>query len=263
MSTSIEFKEIPLFRFFDPSARQKVTACFQKKVLTMGQVVIQNGESVAGLYLVVEGELAVCLPPDFRVIATIGRGGTVGEMSLIQEKRMASAQVSVCSPSAKLLFCGKDDFRNLIDNDHDCAFAFYKGAAVLVADRLRDTNQALQEQITSGQHLLTRILTTENVSRHLIQTKEDVEATGSNIVSKLVSAVPVLTEIKATHPELHGVLDELERQIEEVFLVESQKFDRIAQQLHLILQQYENIKRVANGFQPLQLRGDAGLFDGR
>ena len=138
--------------------------------------------------------------------------------------------------------------------------AFYKGAAIALSGRLRETNLTLQSQIREAQKLVETLMERDHVANHLIQTRVVVEDTGSVIVQKLADVIPQLRELKSQHPEMAARLEELELKLEDVFLVESQKFDRIAQQLHLIYQHFENIRRVATAGQPLPVRGDKSLF---
>ena len=257
----IEFKEIPIFRFFDQEGRVQLGSIGRKIEVNKGDVILRSGGPVDGIYLVVDGTLNVSLPPDHRVVATVERGGTVGEMSLVEEISVASADIVVESPKAKIIMFGTHDILTLTKQHPSCAEALYRGAAVLISQRLRQTNKALQEHSGTGQKLIEQIMSQNKISNFLTITRSDVDDTSGAIVKKLASAIPMIEQILQAHPELKIELAELEQQIEDVFLLEAQKFDRISQQLFLIMQQFENIRRVAAGEAPTKLRGDTHLFD--
>ena len=144
-----------------------------------------------------------------------------------------------------------------------CAHALYRGAAVLISQRLRQTNKALQEHSGVGLKLIQEVMEQTSIFACLSQTCLDLNDTSSAIVTKLAAAVPMIGQIVNAHPELTLEMSELEQQIEDVFLMETQKFDRISQHLTLILQQFDNIRRVAAGQNPVAQKGDTHLRDDR
>jgi len=99
-----------------------------------GTVLIEAGGKVDSLYIVIEGELDVILPPR-KVIGDMGTGDLIGEMSLI-EKRPPSATVAVTS-DAKLLAIPHAIMRERLQRDTGFAARFYHALAVLLSDRMR------------------------------------------------------------------------------------------------------------------------------
>ena len=95
---------------------------------------ITAGSSVETLYIVIDGELDIVLPPKKKV-ATIGVGDIIGEMSLI-EKRAPTVSV-VTSGECKLLAIPQDVIASRLRQDTDFAARFYHALAAFLADRLR------------------------------------------------------------------------------------------------------------------------------
>jgi predicted nucleic acid-binding Zn-ribbon protein len=181
-------------------------------------------------------------------------------MSLVEEVETASASVTVHSAEARLMFCAASDFKKLLLDMPGCAYAFYKGAALLLSSRLRQVNSKLNQELSNVHSLIMEALKNSQLPRQLTETMSEVNQTGTNVVTKLMQVMPALLELQKKFPEAQRDIEDLQKVLEEVFLIDSQNFDRISQQLDLIFQQFENIKRVANGGTVVPLAGDRNLF---
>ncbi len=260
MPTLIEFKEIPIFRFLDAESRLNLSKIFLSHTRFEGDKILTFGKEVPGIFVIVDGEVVVTSPDGKQKLATLGRGQSFGEMSLIEQTEAASANVIVQSPEVKLLFGPAAGFRQLLTHLPACAAAFHQGASLLLSSRLRNLNTRINEEISQGYSLVTSLLQRSDVSQQLSVTRKEVNRTGDRVVSKLMTLMPLLDNLQQKYPTARGDLDQLRSQIEEVFLVDSQNFDRISQQLDLIVQHFENLQRVANGGQAIPLVGDLSLF---
>jgi len=260
MTQRIEFREIPLFRYFEAEARQELPNWFSWKQAQAGEVILSYGKPVPGIFIIAEGEVVVTIPNFESPMAVLKGGQCFGEMSLVEEVETASATVTVHSPLARLMYCSVGDFKKILVNMPGCAYAFYKGAALLLSSRLRQVNGKLNEQITEVHGLISEVLKESQVPHQLTVTMSEVNQTGANVVNKLMQVMPVLMELQKKFPAAGPDIEALQKVIEEVFLIDSQNFDRISQQLDLIFQQFENIKRVANGGTAIPLGGDRNLF---
>lgn len=113
-----------------------MTEVGRSRVLSDGDVLIEAGNSVPALYIVLDGALSVTIGEDTEV-ARLGVGDIVGEMSLV-EKRPPS--VSVCSKeSSRVLAIPQSDIRARLDADVAFAARLYRALAVFLSDRLRGT----------------------------------------------------------------------------------------------------------------------------
>ncbi|WP_141734326.1 Crp/Fnr family transcriptional regulator [Oligoflexus tunisiensis] len=260
MTQPIEFREIPLFRYFETDARQELPNWFTWKQAKRGEVILSYGKPVPGIFIIASGEVAVSIPNVDSPLALLRSGQCFGEMSLVEEVETASATVTVHSAEVRLMFCAAGDFKKILVNMPGCAYSFYKGAALLLSSRLRQVNSKLNEQLSEFHNLITDVLKDSQVSRQLTETMSEVNETGANVVTKLMQIMPVLNNLHKKFPAAKLDIEQLQKVLEEVFLVDSQNFDRISQQLDLIYQQFENIKRVANGGTAIPLAGDRNLF---
>lgn len=99
-----------------------------------GTRLIEAGTRVDNLYIVIDGELEVILPPA-KKIGEMGAGDIIGEISLI-EKRPPAVSVVMASDS-KLLAIPQQRVHNRLRRDIAFAARFYHALAVFLADRLR------------------------------------------------------------------------------------------------------------------------------
>lgn len=99
-----------------------------------GTKLIEAGGRVGTLYIVIEGELDVILPPQ-KVIGGMAPGDIIGEMSLI-EKRPPSTSI-VVTRDAKLLAIPHAVISNRLATDDAFAARFYRAISVMLSDRLR------------------------------------------------------------------------------------------------------------------------------
>jgi len=101
-----------------------------------GAVLINRGEPVEFLYLVVDGAFDVTvLFPDERHVATLYAGELIGEMSFV-DRHPPSATVRGAVKS-RVLAVPKIALTGKIRSDHEFGARFYLGVSKLLAGRLR------------------------------------------------------------------------------------------------------------------------------
>lgn len=241
------FKEIPIFKYFDRSAAETLTPGFSLQVVKKGERILTFGKVVPGIYIVVEGIFGVFTESAETALAKIERGGCFGEMSLIEEGQTSSANIDVISDEASLLFCERGKFMDYLASSESLAMSFYRGAAEMLSKRLRSTNDAISKQLDMAQSTMQQIYESNQLSQFLGKTRSTIDDTGSNMVGQLLSLVMELSDIG--------------KRIEGLVLVESQNFDVISQQMDLIMQFFENMRRVLKGEEALDLKGDVRLME--
>lgn len=254
----VTIDDIPLFRQIEPAQRGKLKTLFTEIEKSEGDELLTHSDEVDGLYIIVEGEIEIRLPQVETPIARLGNGSYFGEMSFLEGSKTASATVSICSPNAKLLFCERKVLEHLINKDSEFAQSFYESAALTLSNRLRLTNQKINTEINVGMSAVSKAMDEAHITRKIEQTRSDLEETGVNIIRNLQQVFPKLQ----TSPDIEDSIQKDLAQLQTLILLESQKFDRLSQQLDLIKQHMQNIKRVASGIEPLEVGGDDRLFGG-
>jgi len=109
--------------------------------LEAGKQLLRRGEPNLSVYLVVSGLLRVELDGGSPPLARIGRGETVGELSLLAGSA-ATATVAAEEPT-QLLVLDEETFWWLAESSHE----FSVGLLVRLAKRLRSNNEAVEANI--------------------------------------------------------------------------------------------------------------------
>jgi len=124
------------------AARRELLEACEERHLLPGDVVIRQGEPNEAMYLVLKGELGVHLSGvETEPVALIGRGETVGELSLL-DGSPASASV-VCRTECHLLAVDEDGFWEMTNASH----AFAVNLLQKFAARLRANNDAVTRNV--------------------------------------------------------------------------------------------------------------------
>lgn len=123
--------------------------------LDAGEVIIEEGQQVTDLFVVIRGELEVFLPEtESRLtrirVARKGPGDCIGEYSFV-DKNPASASVAAKVPS-RVFRISQAEFERKLDADPAIGRTFYRNLLRLLVARLREENQLLDlfRPVTSG-----------------------------------------------------------------------------------------------------------------
>ncbi len=130
----------PLFQPLDPTRREQLRGLFRSRVAEPEEVVLAEGESSAGLHVVLSGEVRVSRSEgeEELTLADLGPGQFFGEMSMIQNKP-ATATVTALSRTA-LLVLSREDF-----NAHVCHFPEVLAHVYSVAVERERTNLVVDQ----------------------------------------------------------------------------------------------------------------------
>jgi CRP-like cAMP-binding protein len=105
-----------------------------------GEILIEQGKPTDSIILLLEGQLSVAVR-DVGVVAQLGVGEVVGEMSLV-DSAPPSATVAT-EGECLVLLLNKNTLLKKIETDAAFGCRFYKALAVFLADRLREMEQRL------------------------------------------------------------------------------------------------------------------------
>jgi CRP-like cAMP-binding protein len=125
----------PLFRPFDWEHRKQLIERFKQREVPPGEVVLREGEAGDGLFVVLQGRMAV--EQAGNRLAELREGDVFGEMSLLTHGK-ASATVSAVGP-AKVLRLPREEFAELISTHPQALEAISE-----LAEQRQQTNEALR-----------------------------------------------------------------------------------------------------------------------
>lgn len=260
MSLKIPANNILLFKFFSKEDLALLSQHFEVFLYSKDEIVLSYGDPVPGIYIINHGAIEVSTEDFVAVLATLEKGSAFGEMAIIEEGETASANLKVQSDEAQILFCSKEKLLEIITKSDALSSAFYHGTSLLLSRRLRQTNVHIVEEIQKAHDIISKILEDSNILTHIGTTKNNVNDTGSNLVGGMFRILPILTDISKEKGEVPAQLEQATKEIEEILLHESHNFDKISQQLDLILQYFSNIQRLVKGDRTLDIKGDPSLL---
>ncbi|HBP18630.1 MAG TPA: hypothetical protein DEA08_12700 [Planctomycetes bacterium] len=178
-----------------PSATiERIAHMFQPTPLVAGHVLIEQGQEGERLYLVEAGELEVSVQQGegpATVVATLGAGSCVGEMSLLTGQG-ASATVKALG-DVKVLVLDKRPFHALLVQNPGLNIYF----AQLLVERIRHNHELLAKQVQSG---MSGELSTMS-PQMLLQALSSANVSGGVVLESGAGAV----ELRFVEGELHQV----------------------------------------------------------
>ena len=185
MPHKIAVNEIPIFQGFDRFSYDTLMKIFKAKEGKQREVLVLEKQPVKGLYVILDGEVVVELQEHKTQLATISRGGSFGEMSLIKDGEVASASIIVKSETLSYLFCDKETFMDTISRDREFGLGFFKGTSLMLSERLKVTNERIDQELTRGYERISTIMEELDTNSKIDQTKDSLDQTGSELVKKL------------------------------------------------------------------------------
>ncbi len=251
---------IELFASLDEEKLKAVEALFESRQFTEGEDVITFGEAVDGLYLVTNGTVEVYIPGYEGVLASLSDGHSFGELSLFHPDDKASATVKVASASADFLFCKREVLDEALATDTTLAASFYHASTQMLSDRLKSTNNKISGEIAQSINTAMELVEEIASSRKLGVAQQEINAAGSSIVSGMTDIVKKLLVMKqSAEPIDPSDIAKLADSAKDIYYSEFQVFDRVAQQLQLLGQHLDNVKRTLNQQEVDDIEGDKSL----
>lgn len=184
------FATNPLFAKVPPDELAALLAEAIDQTLLAGDELFGEGDSGGSLWILESGKVEVyrsLRPGVDRVIATVGAGAVLGEMSFLDGSRRSASARTVAPTTAVLLT--RSAFDRVAQTRPQLAAALFAGIAQVLAERVRHTNALYQ------QSELAWLEATQAETLHLHRLAEHVRSvvlhlTGSGVVrGKLVEVI--------------------------------------------------------------------------
>jgi CRP/FNR family cyclic AMP-dependent transcriptional regulator len=137
--------QVYLFRELAPHEMERVLSISKEKRVKKNEIVFREGDIGDAFYLIVTGSVRIStLVPGVgeEALTILSEGEYFGEMALIDDApRSASA---IANDDGMLLYIGKDDFRNLLEQQTDIAYKLLWIFTKTLSARLRKTDEQLK-----------------------------------------------------------------------------------------------------------------------
>lgn len=134
-------KTVPFFNELSNWQLKKVSEIVFERTYETGELIFEQGQPGAALFLIMDGQVSVEIFKDQAVtpLATLEKGAFFGEMALLDEAPRSASARSV--EGTKTLALYRNDLSRLIHTDPATACHIYRALARIVGDRLRSTNE--------------------------------------------------------------------------------------------------------------------------
>jgi CRP-like cAMP-binding protein len=139
-------KSLPFFQDLANWQLKRVTEIVFERTYEENETLFEQGQPGAALFLIIEGRVAIELENSGRrtILAQLEKGHFLGELALLDESpRSATARAVV---KTKTLALYRNDLKRLIATDPATACLIYRSLATIVCDRLRTTNDLVQNE---------------------------------------------------------------------------------------------------------------------
>ena len=128
------------FRDLSPDELLAIMAITRRERYTMGQRLFEGGTPSDSLYIIKSGSVMVKNGP--LVLATLGIGDTIGEMSFV-DRESRSATVAAIEET-ELLKVSFEKLEALFEEYPQMAVKIYKAIALSLSQRLRDMDEIIR-----------------------------------------------------------------------------------------------------------------------
>ncbi len=144
-------KTSPIFRSFEEKTRLDVLKSFTPRIADVGEVLIEEGSTAVGLFLVASGEIRIekrDTEGDPVLLAHLRRGDVLGEIALIEDSRTTAT--AVVTRKAVLLGLDRRTFHAFADAHPDVR----RYLESLSGDRLEEAKRAVSSKAESADDLI-------------------------------------------------------------------------------------------------------------
>jgi len=132
---------VEIFSTLDRKQINKLSRLCLYRTYPKGQVIIKEGDTGLGLFIITSGKVGVFKDYDKNqvVLANLEKGACVGELALLDEQPRSATVVS--SEDVECLLITRDSFNKLVRKDADIVLRI----ASTITDKLRRANSKLME----------------------------------------------------------------------------------------------------------------------
>ncbi len=144
-------KHFLLFSNLSPDQLTYIIKYMDSLELKAGEILFKEGDAGDFMCIVLDGALEIIKEDTWKdqadVIATLGQGNSVGEMSLIEHTPRSATVRAVSNTHLTILSQGVFDM--IIDKEPDIGIKMLKGLTLVLSENLRDTSSRLADELAA------------------------------------------------------------------------------------------------------------------
>jgi len=155
-STVTFLKQCDIFYQFTPTQLELVANICQEATYQKDDLIFKENSSSKELYVIIQGEVDIIVDPSLvgtvedgienRVIATMRRGQSFGEVALVDEG-LRSASACASQKDTRLLIIPRDKLIMLCDTYPQLGYRLMYNLAADLAMKMRNTDLRIREQL--------------------------------------------------------------------------------------------------------------------
>jgi CRP/FNR family cyclic AMP-dependent transcriptional regulator len=153
MQRTTFLKNVDIFLDMRPKHIEKLAAICKEVTFQQGEVIVRENTPSDEMYAIVQGEVDIILDPKTvggtgapKVIATLRRGQTFGEVGLV-DSGYRSASAVARTDNTQLLALRRDELLGLCEEDHEFGYILMRNIAADLAFKIRNTDLMVREKL--------------------------------------------------------------------------------------------------------------------
>lgn len=135
---------LPIFEGLGDGELRKMARLFVQKLYRPGEKVFSKGDSGNEAYVVMRGQIDICLEEGSKPIATVGNGQIFGELAFLDGA--ARVALAVASQATILLVVQRSAFNEVVQREPHLGMVVMKNVAMDLSNKLRRANAALSSK---------------------------------------------------------------------------------------------------------------------
>jgi CRP/FNR family cyclic AMP-dependent transcriptional regulator len=190
-------KRVPLFSSLGERQLDALASGTVRRTFAKGRLIVAEGEASQSLYILLSGRAKVQRSDSEGkevILAIVGAGECIGEMSLIDDAPRSASVVTL--ESCDFMAINKDSFKEILADNHDIALKIMKG----LVKRLREADKKIET--------LALLDVYGRVARVLLDFSEEVN--GERIVKSKLPRQEIAKMIGASREMVSRVMKVLE-----------------------------------------------------
>lgn len=134
-------RALPIFDGLGDGELRKIARLFIQKLYRPGDKIFRKGDSGSEAYVVMRGQIEICLEEGAKPIAVVGNGQIFGELAFL-DGAARGAMATATQPSI-LLVVQRSAFYDVVQREPHLGMVIMRNIALILSERLRKTNQAM------------------------------------------------------------------------------------------------------------------------
>lgn len=134
-------RTLPIFGGLGDGELRKIARLFTQKLYRPGERVFNRGDASSEAYIVMRGQVDICLNEESKPIATVSSGQILGELAFLDGSPRTA--MAVAAQASILLVVQRTAFSELVQREPHLGMVVMRNIAVDLSNKLRRANTAL------------------------------------------------------------------------------------------------------------------------